>query len=570
MPSIETFGIISTHFLFAHDRLLISITAISLAAGQIIYALPKYASNISTLSYIALLLYLVQFASHFSIMSSPSSKSDFSHAHPIEALIHNSREDFNGMLTGQSKNYASAETEYRRRYGIEPPPGYREWYRYAVTKQSHIIDDFDIMYDAISPFWKVSGKQVIAAMDEVLKVPSHELWRCKFVSRTGKTRCTHPTRTNDRNIGISFNEMLGTVRGILPDSEFLINHLDEPRMIFPPATLSDRLEKQQNTTISDLSEKSTWENLTAFCPSTLGHEYTFGQPRPSLLVNRTSAMNICQHPEYQHMHGLFTSPTSFKLINGTVPVLSTGAPSTMGDVLFPSPAYMETQFKYEAFNDIEWGRKRNKLYWAGSTTGGYASDETQWQHLHRQRFIARTQSIHNSDSVRGQQSGMFTNIKSFFNKPNLFDVAFTSISQCAAAQCASQAAFFSTKTMAHKDHAFQSTLAFDLDGNGISGRFYKLLASRSVPFKQTILREWHNDRLMPWVHYVPVTLGMDELEDLVSFFTGSSAGRKRAQEIADAGREWYFKGLRGEDRSVYVFRLLLEVARLRDPTRLAS
>ena len=60
--------------------------------------------------------------------------------------------------------------------------------------------------------------------------------------------------------------------------------------------------------------------------------------------------------------------------------------------------------------------------------------------------------------------------------------------------------FFRTKAWADRDEALRSRPVFDMDGNGISGRrCYKLLASRSTPLKQTILREWHDDRLVPWL-----------------------------------------------------------------------
>lgn len=114
---------------------------------------------------------------------------------------------------------------------------------------------------------------------------------------------------------------------------------------------------------------------------------------------------------------------------------------------------------------------------------------------------------------------------------------------------------------------FRSTLAFDLDGNGISGRFYKLLASRSAVLKQTVLREWHDERLVPWVHYIPVSMSMEELPEIVAFLTETPLGRERARRIGEQGRRWMGEGMRVEDRAVYVLRLLLEVGRAVDGER---
>ena len=53
----------------------------------------------------------------------------------------------------------------------------------------------------------------------------------------------------------------------------------------------------------------------------------------------------------------------------------------------------------------------------------------------------------------------------------------------------------------------------------------------------------------------------------MSYFTLTEEGQKSAREIAEAGRKWYFEALREEDMAVYVYRLLLELARLQDPER---
>ncbi len=106
-------------------------------------------------------------------------------------------------------------------------------------------------------------------------------------------------------------------------------------------------------------------------------------------------------------------------------------------------------------------------------------------------------------------------VESPFLNGRLFDVAFAKIFQCEATYCRDQKAFFRVRSWADKDRALRSRLVFDIDGNGISGRFYKMLASRSLPLKQTLLREWHDDRLVPWVHYIPVSQGMEEVPELI-------------------------------------------------------
>ncbi|RBA15445.1 hypothetical protein FPRO05_12519 [Fusarium proliferatum] len=224
----------------------------------------------------------------------------------------------------------------------------------------------------------------------------------------------------------------------------------------------------------------------------------------------------------------------------------------MSDILIPSPAYTEQEFIYDEPKDVDWDRKRDSLYWAGSTTGGFALD-THWQLFHRQRFVELTQNL------RTNKCYQYLRTK-----------AFTRIFQCQRKACRDQDAYFDTKSWVDKDEALKSTLAFDIDGNGISGRYYKLLASMSVPIKQTLFQAWHDDRLIPWLHYVPVSQSMEELSELVIYLTSTASGKEVAKQIAEKGRQWHTRALREVDMGLYVYLLLLEMARLQDPQRKAN
>jgi hypothetical protein len=168
-----------------------------------------------------------------------------------------------------------------------------------------------------------------------------------------------------------------------------------------------------------------------------------------------------------------------------------------------------------------------------------------------------------------EKNGIIQTEKSSFLNGRLFDVSLARIFQCQRMYCRHQDAYFNTEAWEDKDKALQSKLVFDIDGNGISGRYYKLLASKSAPLKQTLFREWHDERLVPWMHYIPVSLSMEELPELV-FLPSTDSGRQRAKEIAEQGREWYIKAFREIDLGIYVYRLLLELARLQDPAREAE
>ncbi|KAF4992899.1 hypothetical protein FGRMN_6842 [Fusarium graminum] len=490
--------------------------------------------------------------------------------HPVEKLAIQASNVFDGLLSSQSKDYQSAVTEYRKRYRIDPPPGFKAWFEFAKENKSPIIDEFDMINEALSPFLKISGQDVAKSMEKLYRTRGSDLWLCEFKGSIANTTCNHPHRSFDRHYSFLFNELLSDLKGVLPDVKFLINHFDEPRVMIPPnGKLGTSLQ------LKDMSKKPTWDELTRYCASSHRESRdavaddinTYGL---LFVKNRSSQIDLCQHPEYQNAYGAFISPKTFRLIEGIAPVMSTGAFSTMGDILFPSPAYIEEEFLYESRHDKPWAEKKNNLYWSGSTTGGYALDE-KWRNHQRQRFVSLAQNLeHKSHSYLRKKSAMIGLIKSWLLNGRLYDVSFTRIFQCDLKFCRDQSTYFNLKSWANKDKAFGSKLVFDLDGNGISGRYHKLLASNSLPLKQTLLREWHDERLMPWVHYIPVSQSLEELPELVTYLTSTITGKELAERIARQGSDWMGQALRKVDMTIYTYRLLLEMARLQDPTRTAG
>ncbi|KAK3492141.1 uncharacterized protein B0T23DRAFT_316038 [Neurospora hispaniola] len=577
---IATFGLVAARDPYTQPsniQALANVVASLVALAQSISMLPKHTEQRALLWSFALVPLFPYLANLVAIraVESAAQQLTFQHPgqHPVAQLMEKAKADFDSMLSRQSKTYEAAVEEYKRRYKVEPPPGFRGWYDFAVKSQSPIIDDFDTIYHSVSPFWKLSGQEVVDLMHEAYYTRYSELWQCTFHGATAKTECRHPYRTFDRHLTLLFDEVLGDLAGVLPDIKFVVNHLDEPRVVLPHTSPSG----SWRFSLMDMSHHPVWKEMRAPCSSfpskpndTTNGIDTFGLP---FVTSTASVLDICANPSYADTYGLFTSPVSMRLFVGLVPVLSTGAPSTMSDILYPSAAYIESGFIYDPTRDIPWEQKSNNLYWAGSTTGGYSSDssssaDTQWKSFHRQRFVSLAQNLNRQrHTYLRSLNGAITRVSSPFLNSRLFSVFFTRFQFCSPASCRAQRSFFRTKSYADKDEALSSRLVFDLDGNGISGRYYKLLASNSAVLKQTLLREWHDDRLVPWVHYLPVSMGMEEVPELVMYLTSTDEGRQKAREVAEGGKEWWGKALRERDMGVYLYRLLLEVGRLQDGGR---
>jgi hypothetical protein len=125
-----------------------------------------------------------------------------------------------------------------------------------------------------------------------------------------------------------------------------------------------------------------------------------------------------------------------------------------------------------------------------------------------------------------------------------------------------------------QDH-WKHKFLFDLDGAGFSGRFLPFLESRSLVFRAAGFRQWFDERLVAWRHFVPVDARLHDVWHLIAYFGGTEKDRngeanghdREGEKIAEEGRAWAAQVLRKEDMEVYMFRLLLEWGRIVDDRR---
>ena len=291
-------------------------------------------------------------------------------------------------------------------------------------------------------------------------------------------------------------------------------------------------------------------------------------PNLRFINNAPAAKDICLDSSVQGQHGTLVSPDTMLLSQDLLPVFSRNKLSTFSDILVPTPFY--AQFPPNDEGNVEWNDKKNDLYWAGTTTGGYHHDGS-WQFTQRFRFVSLLNDASRPITLLHQLPSKAwdtyqATVKQISGK---FNVKFTKQKLCAEEDCVAQKADQTLRwgdpdsPTEYKKHR----LVIDIDGQGSTDRFYKLLASGSTVLKQTLCEEWHDERLIPWVHYVPISMHMEEMPEVVRWLTEEEAGQQMAKKIADNGREWWARGLRNVDLSLYMFRLLLEWAAVIDEKR---
>jgi Glycosyl transferase family 90 len=82
-----------------------------------------------------------------------------------------------------------------------------------------------------------------------------------------------------------------------------------------------------------------------------------------------------------------------------------------------------------------------------------------------------------------------------------------------------------------------------------------------------MFKGWHDDGLVPWVHYAPLSMEMSELPEMMRYLATTKEGLAISQVIAAEGLEWARKVLRQNDLVLVFVRLPLEYARIFSPER---
>lgn len=300
------------------------------------------------------------------------------------------------------------------------------------------------------------------------------------------------------------------------------------------------------------------------------------------MFDPTGSMDYCNYPQLLKLHGAFTFP--FRRGTQLRPLLHLSKLYQNGDMMItPLEAYWNHTSALGVGQTSDWSEKTiNKLFWRGSTTGdAYTQPKNgrpafDWRLSHRPRlhfFANREDGESNVWVERDNQLFHETWSNQQLNK-KYFDVGLSGRPhQCDPdGTCDEMAKEIKFAGRVEPESAIKYKYVLDVDGNGWSSRFHRLLASGSVVFKSTIYPEWMSDWLTPWVHYVPVQIDYSDLYDTMSFFVGppdaKGAGNDDlAKEIAANAKKFTTELWRWEDMQAYMFRFILEYSRLASDDR---
>ncbi|BGP55771.1 hypothetical protein JCM8202v2_003378 [Rhodotorula sphaerocarpa] len=517
--------------------------------------------------------------------------------HPMLTLIKRAESEWNAKVERQSKTLKEAVREYRRRYKRHPPRGFDQWWEYARANRVILTDEYDQIHHDLEPFWALDPGDLmhrVLVMQEreetfTIKVTDgvvEETGEQAFLRRAqdlGDLIDRFAAHVPDVNLTFTRHDQpacqvdwyhrdrmvelarLGEYWGpsdFLKDSD---NSLSNWAIGCPPGSPLREMETKVIEEILD-SDDDLPTKQEIFARYKQQYSLAERANNRSYIYDHQEAMNLCNHPEIMNLHG-FTSVSGTKP-GPLVPLFTFAKTNVHSDILVtPLEQYSDSYIGY----DPDWEKKTlNKLMWRGSTTGIDFYEEHDWKNSQRARlhFLAN-EKRGTKDVLYAEEDGPIAEKRYNVNGLNraYMDVAFAGGPvQCDPPTCALMSQMIEFRDTMGLNDAYQYKYVFDVDGNGWSGRFHRLMSMKACVLKSTLFPEWYGDRIQPWLHYVPVKVDYSDLYDILAFFHGTPEGHGSHDELAKkiglAGKHWARDHWRKQDMAAYMFRLILEWARL--------
>ncbi|GAA5977769.1 hypothetical protein JCM10908_005088 [Rhodotorula pacifica] len=593
---------------------------------------------------IALAVFLVLLIRTLFRLPSLFSPSLVGNQHPIPQLIARAEAEDARRRAAEPKTLQEAYSLYQTRHGRPPPKGYDAWFFYARRNKACRIGGFDELYKSLAVWWGVDPREIRERTERLGDPKSHALGRVSV--RQGQIVTWEEMRQrgmgrgaeemDDAEARTALEEMLSRlieddVR--LPDVDFFVNQLDEPRVLLDYDERTDleqraRRRKPRLTQVDDLAlhdinwndAPSAYEVLRKSCAPSSGARRAVLSPHPGthpvtslryaspftahshlgafITDHNLERRSWCDQPDLRDLHQTLIRPLSFSWTTQLFPIFSNSKIEGFNDILVPTWYHWYRKMPYRSEQDVEWKGKANQMFWRGTNTGG-RSEGLSWMGWLRSRLVSKTNRLiewRHYDQVLlagNDNKTLAVTLPSSAINSALADVAFAAPDhhgdQASIETQVTEPSFRFTRVgEVPFANNYLYKLVLDMDGTAYSGRFPAIMESRSAVVKSRLYIEALDDALIPWYHYVPLSLRLTELYHLLAYFFGLAPVPRLAEEqgfpapsrrdldairhgraheedlfrIAVHGREWAQQCARQDDALIYVYLLALEWARL--------
>ncbi|KAK4049359.1 hypothetical protein OIO90_005488 [Microbotryomycetes sp. JL221] len=592
---------------------------------------------------IVLLLTLLSAVVYLKSVGVPFGRSE----HPVALLIREAENHHANLQQDQPRTLEDARHRYRQRHHRDPPPGYDDWFAKAVERKACVIDGYNDMYESLEIWWALSPEEIVQRMEQLppvrgmgrVRVHSGRVMRHDEIEEQRQGSAGEDSDAR-RAMQSMLEAVVGELQAQLPDFDMFVNGYDEPRVSLTYETKAELLKLARDgdtrhridedlqlrsfggqVSLADkvrptcppesLECPSAWEQLRQACPPSslarqttlshmpgsnplLSHDYdgSFTTSKGHFLTSPRLEQDFwCDQPDLQDLHAAYIHPLSFTFTRQPYPVFSNSRISGFNDILIPSWWYWFDVTEYRNSQDLQWSSKTNKMFWRGSNTGGY-SISLAYKGWLRSRAMSlvnvpsawdvaeRVLVADESDRVIESTVPLHPLLSA------VADIAFVAPDQGDEASLSAQRSEptfrFAERVPFEDNYKFKAIL--DLDGTAYSGRFLALMKSRSAVFKAGFFREAMSHSLVPWYHYVPVSVRLTEMPSLLGYFFGvdsvkayirgtgrghvsnklqrATAHDDQLRRIGEHGKQWAEQCGRRDDMMLYTYLLALEWSRI--------
>lgn len=551
--------------------------------------------------------------------------------HPLEDLIYNTRVESDRWLrqASVSSTLRVAVSEYQERnYERKPPPNFDKWYSFAKERGLVIMDHFEQIEKDIRPFWGMKPENLRVHVARAISLPRVGV----ITISDGAVTYNWAETPEDERVLQDAVRMIEKFSKHLPDMKIPVNLEMRPRIVATWEEIQGWTERSEKRHFNLLSRRSSltdedgsaetakksdtkdgrrangtvldtrqYRQMAAVaCPPgsaarsglhwnvrDLCTECISPQSSGELLTEWEISQDLCHQPDVTNLHSFYMNVPREPPIQELLPMFSRSKTDSFNDILIPlSPPPSQL----DRTGEPVFYAKKDVVYWRGKLT----DEDVSHSSLHGSHGYRLAHLINNStsDDTVSMLLPLYTKdnkaaktVKDYrFAYDEVparqasavlpFDVGWSGGESCTTPGCYAVARELGGSKAEGKALENRYIMLLDED-DGPPRDLLTVLRSNSVPLVSSIYKEWHSERLMPWIHFIPIDVRFHALHSTMAYFIslqgrGALNGKQfeypgrleDARWIAEQGKRWAEKALRQEDMEIYLFRLLLEWGRV--------
>ncbi|KAK1726863.1 hypothetical protein CaCOL14_009228 [Colletotrichum acutatum] len=540
-------------------------------------------------------------------------------------------------MTSDNLNVA-VDVYHERHYGRDPPPNFDKWYEFAKARKSVIIDHFEQMESDILPFWGVKPEAIRQAYNERVPKEPHIAMvtiENKHVAHNYEGNDAN-RKVLDELVAMigGFVEHLSDMklpinlsnqpRVLTPWSElnrYTLTGMKQKFKLLSSRSIEDasagdagetppregnvernaELRAVGGSPAIPQSKQAMYESTKAWrdmeasvCPTnTPGRSGLHWNVRDfctscvkwhedeQFMWNYPQSKSLCDQQDLTRLHSFHTSAPPVKPLQELLPIFGRFKADGFNDILLPLMPLVEDEPEHKK----DFRQRKDSVYWRGKIGDKPISDEAlRGNHKHRLvHLVNNATAAEDVTMMLGAPSKgswyAYEIVRAREANAILpFDIGIAEYA-CgdAAPGCAAVKAELGQKPVASGEDPldYRYVMLLDDDTAPPPQMLRTLRSPGSVPLMSSVFGEWYSERLIPWLHFVPVDTRFHALHSTVAYFVGlKGRGKLNGREvdfearwedaewIATQGARWVDKALRREDMEIYLFRLLLEWGRV--------